>query len=146
MRPSVVNRREFSATVDAVQSLDTDLPERINDDAERAVPREWAAELGRRASTRQEQRLLADTADTTISEQTIRLQSANRGRALSGGLTPAAGWGPVEHGSTARQFRPRNRNGYVVGPALKAILPRIADIWQKTGERIIGNAFEGKRE
>lgn len=146
MRLDVSNRREFDATAEAVQALDQTLPEHINDDAEKTIGPAWAKELDARAKTQQEQRLLADTADITVSEQCIRLESANKGRALSGGLTPGRGWAPVERGSRARQFRRPNADGYVIGPALRAILPKVSDMAEETGTRIITRALEGKRD
>lgn len=145
MRLDVLNRREFAAAGTAVRTLASTFRKQMTDaDTERIIGPEWNKQLRSQAKTQAETQLLVNTSDIAMSEQGIKLQSASKGRPLSGGLTPQRGYGPVEHGSRLKQFRPRNAKGYVVGPAIRAMIPRITDVWMRAAERLLTNAFHGK--
>ena len=50
----------------------------------------------------------------------------------------------VHNRHTQRQFLPANKNGYVVYPAARKVIPRVAALWVSTVIRTMHDAFEGK--
>lgn len=50
----------------------------------------------------------------------------------------------VKNRHTQRQLLPRNEKGYVVFPAARAVIPRVAALWTSTVIRTMHDAFEGK--
>lgn len=109
------------------------------------MTRPWLDAIDKEASTVVERRVIASTATVAVSDQNIRIQSAAKGRPLSGGLNPKVHYGPVEFGSSRhKQFRPRNRSGYVFYPAAKKMIPRLASLWVQTVVKTFADIFEGK--
>jgi hypothetical protein len=110
--------------------------------------------------------VIVDTAVVSVSNQNIRVQSAGRGRPLSGGLDPKIHYSPVEFGAHAKgktysrtspkgkrhsvtrvmgtQFKPFRKKGYVFWPAAEEMTPRIASLYVQTVVRTIAEALEGK--
>lgn len=126
------------------------------------LTRPWLESINRRASTQLERRVIAGTATVSVSNQNVRIQSAAKGRRLSGGLNPKVEFPAVEFGAdrnkvtsytrkgsrvkrhTARQMRPRNKSGYVFYPAAKEMIPRLARLWVQTVVKLYGDIFDGK--
>lgn len=138
-------------------------------ETKRIAAPEWKKALAERADSRFEHRVIVDTSVVTVSNQNVRVQSASKGRPLSGGLNPKADYPAVEFGAdrsrmstyqrrspnggshsvtrhTSAQLKGRNPNGYVFYPSAREMVPRIARLWVQTVVRTIATALEGKQE
>lgn len=168
MRLDVTKSRELMATILALRSIDKTLSKMVRQQTKRIAQPEWMRALERRASTALERRVLSATAVVTVSNQNVRVQSASKGRPLSGGLSPKAHYAAIEFGATpspttytrrsskgkthrvtrktSTGLRPRNAKGYVFYPAAREMVPRIASLWVQTAVKTIANALEGKQE
>lgn len=160
--------RELLATIYAIRAVDKTLQKIIRRETKAIAQPEWKKALAERADTRLEHRALVDTAVTTISNQNVRMQSASKGRALSGGFQPKVDYHAAEYGADqSRQItyqrttkgnrhtvtrrlgntlKSRNRRGYVFTPAAREMVPRLAALWVQTTVRTIATALEGKEE
>jgi hypothetical protein len=168
MRLDVKKSRELQAAIFAIRSLDSTLAKFIRQQTKRIAQPEWMRALLRRASTVLEMRVLSQTAVVTVSNQNVRVQSASKGRPLSGGLNPKVDYPAVEFGVTPKRttyervspkgnrhrvtrttgtaMKSRNAKGYVFYPAAREMVPRLAALWVQTVVRTIATAFEGKQE
>lgn len=167
-RIDVLKSPELLATIYALRSIDRTLAAQVRKYTKAMAQPEWKKALAERADTRLEHRVIVDTAVVTVSDQNVRIQSASKGRPLSGGLNPKTHYHPVEWGTHAKgktyrrksrnggshtvrrvmgtQFKPFRKDGYVFWPAAKEMVPRMASLWVQTTVKTIGNALEGKRE
>ena len=156
------------ATILALRSIDKTLQTQVRKHTKAIVEPEWKQALAQRADTRLEHRVIVDTAVVSVSNQNVRVTSANKGRPLSGGLNPKVDWAAVEFGSGKKtttfsrksknggthkvtrkggaSLKGRSRTGYVFWPAAENMIPRIASLWVQTTVKTIANALEGKRE
>lgn len=168
MRLDVLKSRELLATIYAIRSLDKTIQKMIRQETKRIAAPEWSEALGRRANTALERQVIVNTAVVSVSNQNVRAQSANKGRPLSGGLNPKTDYPAVEWGAdddtqvyerrskkggthkvtrrTAAQLKRRSATGYVWGPTVKEMIPRLARLWVQTTVRTIANAINGKQE
>jgi hypothetical protein len=161
VRIDVQGDEVLQGVVIALQRSDAETRKSIRTYTKSVMTRPWLDEIDRRASTRLERRVIGATATVAVSDQNIRIQSAAKGRKLSGGLLPKADYGPVEFGAahrkvtytrkghrvtrnTTAQFKPRNRSGYVFYPAAKEMIPRLASLWVQTVVKTFADIFEGK--
>lgn len=169
MRISVYQSRELLAVTTGLKNFTREVQTEIRRHTKAMAQPEWQKAVTENASTRLEQRVLAQTARVQVSSQNVQLQSARVGRKLSGGLDPKAYWYRVEFGgyqkfvrkgikATSRlgneytynrrtlvQFRPYKKTGYVVYQAAAEIIPRIASLWVQTTIRTLAEIIEGKR-
>ncbi|WP_295012493.1 hypothetical protein [uncultured Microbacterium sp.] len=167
MRLDVLKSRELLATIYAIRSLDKTIQKMIRQETKSIAAPEWTKALTKRANTALEQQVIVNTAVVSVSNQNVRAQSANKGRPLSGGLNPKTDYPAVEWGAdddtqvyerrsrkggmhsvkrhTARQFK-RRSSGYVWGPTVQEMIPRLARLWVQTTVRTIANAIDGKQE
>lgn len=127
------------------------------------LTRPWLEAINKRASTALERRVISSTATVSVSNQNVRIQSAAKGRKLSGGLNPKTEFPAVEFGAnrnkvtsytrkghrvkrrTAVQMRPRNKSGYVFYPAASEMIPRLARLWVQTVVKVYGDIFDGRK-
>jgi hypothetical protein len=168
IRIDVFNSRELQAVILAVKSSPRAIRRQIRQESKRVVQPEWQKGLAERAESLVEHRLLVATATVLISDQNIKLRSATKGRPLRGGLNPKTQYYVAEYGAdrskrssyesvsrkgkrykvparrTATQLRSRNSQGYVYGPTVANIIPRIASLWTQTVVRIFAESLEGK--
>lgn len=154
MRISVFASKELQAIVPLLKSFDVNLRREIRRSTKTVAQPAWQEEVRGNVNTRLETRVLADTARVSVSDQNVMLQSANVGRALSGGAKPSEIYHSAEFGAdqnfvrngrhTRRQFKPRNLKGYVVYPAAARLIPRLASLWVQTTIRTAYESFEGK--
>lgn len=164
MRVSMFNSAELQAVVLTVRSFDRDLRTNVRKVTRILTTGEWAAQVRGEASTRLENRVLADTARVQVSDRTVILKAAGIGRRLKGGARPPEVFAGTEFGAfpkvepvvmvsrkgrrfTAKrninqQFRPRKRTGYAVYPAAAKFIPRAAALWAQTTVRTFYEAFE----
>lgn len=149
-----------------MKRLDRDIAKHMRRETKNMVQQEWQRAVAEHADTRLEQLVLASTARVAVSDRNVKLKSAHLSKRLSGGLTPSAHYGPVEFGAaigqssvtqrsrrgrtysykrtTGRQFKRPNKSGYVVYPAAKNIIPRLASLWVQTMVRAFHEAAEGR--
>ena len=168
MRLDVLKSPELLATIYALRSIDKTLQKKVRDYTKAVAEPEWKKALAERADTRLEQRVIVDTAVVSVSNQNVRIQSAGKGRPLSGGLDPKVNYPAIEFGSGKKVttfdrrspkgrrhtvtrrggagLKGRSRTGYVFWPAAREMVPRMASLWVQTTVKTIGNALEGKRE
>jgi hypothetical protein len=154
MRISVFASKDIQATIAALTGLDRELAKQIRAASKSVIEPVWKREVAERLSSRLESRVLGNTARVAISDQNVTLKSAAIGRSLTGGGKPSELFHNVEFGAdrshvtrgrhTRRQFRPRNRRGYVVYPAAANIIPRIASLWAATTIRTLHELLERK--
>lgn len=161
--------RELRAVVLAIANVDKTLRKMIRQFTKAMAAPEFQKAMAARATTRLEQRALVDTSVVTVSDRNVRMQSASKGRPLSGGFNPKTDYAAVEWGvdknrrttatrrgrggSTHKVTEPmpsnlkgRSREGHVFGPASRAMVARIMRLWAQTTVRTIANATEGKQE
>ena len=169
MRLDVTESRELRATIFALRGLDKTLQKMIRVKTKDIAGPEWRKALAERADTRLEHRVIHDTAVVGVTNQNVRVQSAMKGRPLSGGLHPKTHYHAVEFGAKPKKatyyrasrkggthkvtrtvggypLKPRRKGGYVFFPAAKEMIPRIAALWVQTTVRTIATALEGKQE
>lgn len=158
---------ELQAAILGLRRSAKDMRAQIRKQTREQLLPEWQQAVRERAETRLEHRVLADTARVKMSDQNVRLSSATVGRKLSGGLQPKIQYAAVEFGvdkgvrrtyearsrkgktfkvtrRTRAQLRSTRRNGYVVYPAAKAMIPRFASLWVQTVVRSFHEGVEGK--
>ncbi|MET4053586.1 hypothetical protein ABID81_002964 [Frigoribacterium sp. PvP054] len=158
--------RELQATVLSLRQASKEMQSNVRKYTREQLLPEWQKGLAERAETRLEHRVLVDTGRVKMSNQNVRLSSATVGRKLRGGLNPKTQAYAVEFGGdrseyrgyesrrggtnftvrrrTQAQLRPRRRNGYVVYPTAKALVPRFASLWVQTVVRSFYDAIERK--
>lgn len=169
MRIDARASRELLATIYALRSVDRTIQKMTRQETKRIAAPAWKKELAERANTRLEHRVIVDTAVVSVSNQNVRIQSASKGRALSGGLRPKQEYPAVEFGvdrarkttydrrsakggrhqvtrHAAKQMKARNPKGNVFFPAAREMVPRMARLWVQTTVRTIATALEGKQE
>jgi hypothetical protein len=169
VRIDVLKSPQLLATIYALRSIDKTLQAQVRKYTKMHAEPEWRKALAERADTRLEHRVIVDTSVVSVSNQNVRIQSASKGRPLTGGLNPKTTYAPVEFGGkkgakstyrrksrkggthsvtrdTRAQLKPFRRGGYVFWPAAKEMVPRLAALWVQTAVKTIGNALEGKRE
>lgn len=167
VRLDVFKSPELLATIYALRSIDKTLQKKVRDYTKAVAGPEWKQALAQRANTRLEHRVIVDTAVISVSNQNVRVQSASKGRRLSGGLDPKTDYAPVEFGMNAKgvTYTRKSRKGgthrvtRVMGTQFPAarregpfwqsarnMVPRIAALWVQTTVKTIGNALEGKQE
>lgn len=166
-RLDVFKSPELLATLYALRSIDATLRKQVRQHTKAVAGPEWKQQLAQRANTRLEHRVIVDTAVVSVSDNGVRVQSANKGRPLRGGLNPKTDYAPVEFGKRPEKvtYQRRSRKGgthkvtRLVGTSLPAprkegpfwqsarnMTPRLASLWVQTTVRTIAEALEGKRE
>lgn len=168
MRLDAFKSRELMATILAIKSLDKTVRKINRQQTKRIAAPEWQKALAQNSMTLLENRVLVNTAVVTVSDQNVRIQSASKGRPLSGGLNPKTDYHAIEFGADQTRrttydrtrkgnrhrvtrhatngLRPRNPRGYVFFPTARSFIPRMASLWVQTTVRTIANALEGKQE
>lgn len=148
-RVSAYSSRQLLGVLRGLRNLDRETKKQTRGHLRPMVLQVWKQAAAERASTKLQRVVLADTARAKVSDQNVRLTSAQIGRARSGGLKPSANWQPVEFGSgpstrNAKAFGPNNRSGKVVYPAAASVIPRVLAMYVQTFVRAIHEALEGK--
>lgn len=162
MRIDVRGSRELKDVILALKSSDKETRRAVTQYAKAEMVRPWLEGLNDRASTTLERRVIAGTATVAVSDQNVRIQAANKGRALSGGFRPKVDYGPVEFGAadkkvtyrrkghpvtrrTRAQFKPPTRQGTVFYPTAREMIPRLASLFVQTVVKVYADIFEGRR-
>lgn len=161
MQISAFESAELQGTILALKGMDRELAAQIRKATRTITEAEWRKELAQEATTQAEERVLVATARTSVTNQNIALKSGAAAKKLEGGaaiheLTHSVEFGADrEHRGTStsatgkhyerrtrRQFKGRQRTGYVVYPAAADIIPRIAALWVQTTVRTFHEAIE----
>ena len=162
MRLDVRGSRELRDVILAINQSDREVQSAIRSYTKAELTRPWLEAINSRASSTLERRVISATATVAVSNQNIRIQSAAKGRKLSGGLQPKVDYPPVEWGAgkrkatytrkghrvtrnTTAQFKGPNRRGYVFYPAAREMIPRLASLWVQTVVKVYADIFEGRK-
>ena len=159
-RISLLVSDELATLVQAIRGLDREVRAQNRKHTKQIADPAWKEEVRGRVNTRIETRVLSDSARTAVSDSNIILKSGGVGKVSSGTLKSALNKGAefgadpnkmTEYKSRAgntftrragRKFKLMRRNGYVVYPAARAIIPRMASLWVQTTVRTIHEVFE----
>lgn len=161
MRIDIRGSQELQDVALAIQNSDREVRSAIRAFTKARLTRPWLERISSEADTTIERRVISGTATVSVSDQNIRIQSAAKGRRLSGGLLPKVDYPGVEFGAshkkrtyrrkghsvtrnTTAQFKGRNTNGYVFYPAARAMIPRLASLWVQTVVKTYADIFDGK--
>ncbi|RPE75198.1 MULTISPECIES: hypothetical protein [unclassified Frondihabitans] len=159
LRISLHGSKELQAVVLRLKTVDREIATQINKATRAMAEPVWKEAVRASVTNRMETRVLSDTARVSVSRGNVTLKSATIGKSLAGGTKPYEIAHAVEFGAdressrqtltskkrhTKRQFRPRNRKGYVVYPAAAEVIPRIASLWAQTVVRTLHEVIEGK--
>ena len=111
----VTQSRELQATIYALRQARRDIRLDINKTTRNRLKPLWIAELGARARTRVERRVILVGARVTATDRGVKFVAANSARPLRGGLVPSWDWPAVELGARTQriQVRQRSRRGRV---------------------------------
>ena len=162
MRLDIRGSQELQDVARAIQSSEKEVRSAIRAFTKARLTTPWLQEIAAEADTTLERRVISSTATVAVSDQNIRIQSASKGRRLSGGLQPKVDYGPVEFGAghkkrsytrkghrvtrnTTAQFRGKRRQGYVFYPAAREMIPRLASLWVQTVVKTYADIFEGRK-
>lgn len=163
----VGEHRELTAALLALRSFPSALRRDIYKSTRSLLVPEWRGSLAARASTRLEQRVIADGARADVTARGITLKAAQSRRALRGGGSPVSIGHAVEFGAPWRsatiaatrggtsyrykrvinkQLRPRRSAGYVAWPTAMEFAARYSALLVQTTVRRAYLAFEGKSD
>lgn len=158
-RISVLVSKELMVLAQAVRTMEPEMRAQIRKHTKQVVEPVWRESVRANVTDRMQTRVLSDTARVAVSDQNVMLKSAGVGKV---GGTPASVLARgVEFGAdrnstravrsrsgksyqrhTKRQFKlPRSR-GYVVYPAAREVIPRIASLWVQTAVRTMHEVLE----
>lgn len=146
----------------AMRRVPADVRKQIGQQTKRAAQPIWFEETRAGAVTRQQQRVLVNTARVGVTQRNISLRAGQTGSLRSGtsvsrlavgnefGMSPAkqitssTKGGKSYKRAAGPQFPARRPSGYVFHPAAKRSIPRVASLWVQTAVRTIMDAFDGK--
>lgn len=167
MRIDVFKSPELLAVIYALRSVDKAIQAQVRKYTKAIAEPEWKKSIAERADSRIEHRVIVDTARVAVSNQNVRIQSANVGRPLSGGLNPKTDYAAVEFGAKPKKatYDRKGRKGGThkvtrtvntglpqrrrKGPfynAAENMIPRLARLWAQTTVKTIANALKGESE
>lgn len=163
---SVSGAEELQAAVLAMKAADKTLRKDLNSRTKEMLGTEWTQALGAHITGVNDRVIMAGA--RVAAGNPPQLIAGNSKRVLGRGLVPVEHWAAFEYGSsrrdksehymrtspkgtkhtvkrrTAAQLRARSKTGYVIGPAVSEILPRLAALWVQTIIRTYLDAAEGK--
>lgn len=158
-RISVLVSQELSTLLQAIRVMHREVNRVIRLHTKRAAEPIWQESVRGHVVDRMQTRVLSDTARVAVSDSNVTLKSGGVGRMLNGTPKSAIAFG-AEFGAdqnfersvtsrgttykrhTKRQFNlPRSR-GYVVYPAARDSIPRLASLWVQTAVRTIHELLE----
>jgi hypothetical protein len=160
--------RELQAIVLALDQTDKVIASQIRKQTRKSIIPEWKRGLAEHAETRVQHRVLVDNAAATVTNMTVKLTTATKGKPLRGGLNPRQTAGVYEFGTldrerrrefwtnsrngnpykvkrrTNRQLPSFRRKGHVFYPTANQLIPRVLSLWAQTTVRTLAEALEGK--
>ena len=158
-RISLLVSKDLATLVQAVRGLDREVAAQLRKHTRVVVEPVWQEAVRGQVSDRAQTRILSDTARAAVSDSNVTLKSGGTGKThgtpnsvLARGeefgadrtftKTLVSKTGKSYKRRTKAQFRlPRSR-GYVVYPAAREVIPRIASLWVQTAVRTVHEVFE----
>lgn len=159
-RISLLVSKDLQTLAQAVKQIPREVAAQVRKHTRAEAEPIWKDEVRGHVTTRLETRVLSDTAKVSVSDQNVMLKSAATGKMADGtpksvlafateyGADPAK----IIHSKTkagkpytrrrGRQFKLPRRRGYVVNPAARESIPRLASLWVQTTIRTIHEQFE----
>jgi len=166
---SARSSEELQAVILSIRAAPKAVQANIKKYAAQDIVPAWQEELAQQGADALQQRLLVGTGRASVTNSTINLRSGGINATVSGGLSTnpnkgdAYSYRGAEFGAnrflvreirspkgrpekrhTQRQFKQFNKDGYVVYPAARKVIPRIASLWVATVVRTLHDAVEGK--
>lgn len=157
-RISVLVSKELLTLTQALRQAEPEIRKQINKHTRIMARPVWKEAVLGHTTTRMQTRVLGNTANVGVTAQNVMLRSAKTGRVRgvpASTLAHAVEFGanrdeyrPVRGRSgtykrrTKRQFRLPRPRGYVVYPAAKTVIPRIASLWIQTTIRTLHEVLE----
>lgn len=159
-RISVLVSDELQTLLFAIRELPREVNAQIRKETRKVVEDVWKEAVRSNVTDRLQTRVLADTARVSVSDSNVLLRSGGIGKTKTGTPNSQLAYA-VEFGADPRftrtvtssrgrpykrrtkaQFElPRSR-GYVVYPAARGVIPRIASLWVQTALRTIHENLE----
>jgi hypothetical protein len=159
-RISVLASKELQTLSQALRGLDRELAAQIRAQTRKMAEPEWQEAVRGNVVDRLQTRVLSDTARASVSDQNVMLRSGGIGKMSDGTPKASLAFG-AEFGAdrnaqstvvnrqgtryqrhARKQFRLPRRGGYVVFPAARNIIPRIASLWVQTAVRTLHEQLE----
>ncbi|WP_349902605.1 hypothetical protein [Parafrigoribacterium humi] len=159
-RISLLVSSPLATLVQAVKGMDKEVTAQIRKHTKPVAEPVWQEAVRGNVTDRLQTRVLSDTARVAVSDSNIMLRSGGIGKMTNGTpkslLASAAEFGAdpnkriTSHTKAGKaytrrrgaQFKlPRSR-GYVVFPAAREVIPRIASLWVQTAVRTVHEVFE----
>jgi hypothetical protein len=142
---AVTRSREWDAAVAAMKVIDRSFASAIKKYIKAMADPETKKAVQQRVRTKLQQRVLANTTTTAVSNASVTMKAGSRGLPLSGGLTMSAAAAPTDFGSNKyKQFGPRSRKGKAFYPGALSMVPRIGSMWAQTVVKTIALSLTGK--
>lgn len=164
---SVHGSRELRAAVLAVKVASRDLRKELNRVARETMSPVWQRAVAENITWAMETRVLMPSTLIKAGNPPV-LQGAGSRRKVGRSIIPTSDWPGFEYGGdpsaysryerrnrtsggyhvverrTMRHLRRRSRSGYVFGPAVREVVPRLASLWVQTVVRTYMNALDQK--
>lgn len=159
-RISVLVSKELQTLLSATRELPKAITEVIRAQTKRAAAPIWQEEVRGNVVDRMQTRVLSDTARVAVSDTNVMLRSGGIGKMENGtpksivargvefGADPnklirtRSGKGTAYTRRRGRQFQLPRARGYVVYPAARGSIPRLASLWYQTAARAVYEIFE----
>lgn len=159
----VFDARELQAALLAFKILPKEITAQTRKHTKRLVDAEWQAGLNKRARSKIQQRALAGTAVSSVTNSQVQMKSATKGkygRVSASVVAAGAEFGANKdlytrysrksrNGGThtverrvMRHLSYRRKDGYVVYPTAEDLAPRIAAMYVQTLLRTTAEAFD----
>lgn len=159
-RISVLVSKELQTLLGAIRELPKDVNTQIRKQTKTAATPIWQESVRGHVVDRLQTRVFADSAQVAVSDRNVTLRAGGVG-SLSSGTPRAIIAAAVEFGADpngavettsrdgkrytrrrGRQFNLPRKRGYVVYPAARDSIPRLASLWIQTTIRTVHEAFE----
>lgn len=160
--------REIRAAVLALKQVDRDLRRDINRRMRETMNPVWKGALNERVSWAPEQALLKGARVAAGNPPRILAAASKRPWKRGKTLIPRQHWHALEYGSSSQAYtkyqrrsplgnvhevnrrtkahlKPRNHRGYVIGPSLAEMLPRLSSLFVQSVIRGVLDALETRR-
>lgn len=161
--------RELRAAVLALKAVDRDLRRDMNKRMRDTMNPVWKDTLAQHIGWAPEQVILKGARIAAGNPPALIAAGSTRPWRAGSTLTPRAHWHALEYGAGARgefvgyerlspqgrrhtvrrrtkaHLKPRRRNGYVIGPTVAQVLPRMASLFVQSVVRSVMDALEERR-
>lgn len=159
-RISVLVSKELQTLLSAVREIPKDVAAEIRKQTKTSAAPIWSESIRGHTVSRMQVRVLSDTARVAVSDSNVMLKSGAVGKMQDGTpvslLASGTEFGANRNSTTTvlsktgksytrrtkGQFKLPRRGGYVVYPAARDSIPRLASLWVSTAIRTIHEAFE----